>query len=214
MTNKLLALHNDLLYPAFAGAALFEFADNLARNGFAWSDLLWAASGSWFLFYFSAAFLTLKEARKEKFGLPSFVANWVEIGIILFVCVSVEPESSRSIHYDRVYWSWVLIPITGGTSNFCSDRPVRTLLSLGTIGIGLLSRYVWSWSDGAYEWELLFMYVLLALYLLAVFERCGLNVMFLDLDSAKWNRRMRQRFGFAFSPPYCGQHGARSPQDR
>jgi hypothetical protein len=203
MAGKLLVLHHELLYPAFAGAALFEFADNLARDGLTRSDFLWAASALWFLLYFSAAFLALAEAKKEKFGLPSFLANLAEIIIILYVCVSVEPDSShaREIHYDRVYWSWVFIAVSGGISNFCSDRPVRTLLSLGAIGIGLLSRFVWSWRGEAYGWELFFMYILLALYLIAVFGRCGLNVMYLDIKSADCNRRMRQRFGFAFSPP-------------
>ncbi len=205
MSDKLLVLHHELLYPAFAGAALFEFADNVARHGYSKPDLLWAATAVWFLFYFCIAFLALAEAnvagRERKFGVLSFAANLAEIIIILAVSVSLVPDANapRQIDYNFVYWGWVWLPITGGVSNFCSDRPVRTAISVCAIVIGLCWRYFAPVT--AYPGALVLMYLLMLVYIISVFGRCRLNALCLDIDSAYWNDAIRNKLGFAPSPP-------------
>lgn len=93
--NKLLALHRELLYPAFLGAVLFEFARKIAEmlpdsraafwqgifsNGFnlicIYSDqLIWFFTALWFLLYFSVAFLSLSGAERRQAELEAVAAQ-------------------------------------------------------------------------------------------------------------------------------------------
>src|SRR5271166_884651 len=91
--TRYLVLHHELLYPAFLGAVLFEFARKIIEDGFAEffskviygglsNELLWFLSALWFLLYFTVAFFALAETKTpDKFGICSFIANLLEIGV-------------------------------------------------------------------------------------------------------------------------------------
>jgi hypothetical protein len=177
--NKLLTLHHELLYPAFLGAALVEFAERVAKDGIDWSSVPWLVSALWFLLYFSVAFLALAEAdddtKRGAFRGGAFAANLAEIAVILLVSVFIEQvDTSTKVHvlrYWLIYLSWIAIPLTGSLSNNCSGRTVHIGLSYaaGTAGaVGLL--LLWAEASTIWYWAILtFMYVLLGIYYRAVF---------------------------------------------
>jgi hypothetical protein len=176
MRNRLLTLHHELLYPAFLGAALFEFTrrlvPGLVHDGFLWfeTNALWIATSLLFMLYFSVAFLALAEAvdaKSDKFGCVSFAANLAEISLILGISVLLidnnapqegESLAPKTLNYLFVYISWILIPLTGGISNGFSDRPVRWAVSIipGVIGlVGIVWGYQSGWDLGGRYWILL-----------------------------------------------------------
>jgi hypothetical protein len=188
--NKFLTLHHELLYPAFAGAALVEFAEKLVNEGitFEAAHLLWMASALWFLLYFSVAFLGLAEAdepeTRGEFGPRAFTANLAEIGVILWVSlriVSFDTANLPHLRYWLIYLSWILIVLTGGMSNYFSARAVRGALSIGAMVVGALGliALLVGWlrrgnpetalNSCYYLAALAIMYVLLGLYFRAVF---------------------------------------------
>jgi hypothetical protein len=187
--GRLLTLHHELLYPAFLGAALFEFARRLvpvsSQLGFSWlaSNFLWVATSLWFMLYFSVAFLALAEtsenSEKYQFGFWSFITNLLEISLILLVSVlliGAEPELGKSydqtLNYKVIFWGWLLIPITGGISNKLSGRHVRWWVTVPAIligSIGLLSGCLLDGEIGRLYWILLAgMYFLLFCYFRSV----------------------------------------------
>jgi hypothetical protein len=185
--NKLLTLHHELLYPAFLGAALVEFAERIAKEGIDCDSLPWLISALWFLLYFSVAFLGLAEAdedtKRDTFGKTAFWANLFEIGIILGVSVFIERiDSATKEHYLRywlIYGSWMAIPVTGGVSNYYSARPVRMALSAAAFLVGLVGLCVEAasakgyitWTAGYYWIALIVMYLLLLLYFETIFGK-------------------------------------------
>jgi uncharacterized membrane protein len=194
--EKLLALHQELLYPAFLGAVLFELARKIIPGlitldcHWFFANSRWLATALWFVLYFSVAFLALHTTAKttggpEKFGRASFFANLVEIAVILLVSVAIslveDPNSltpSRSTHdpelqYRGVFLAWMLIPITAAVSNHYSGRPIHCRISIvaGVIGgVGLLFLFV-GWKVRSEYWIVLaIMYSLLLAYYSIVFR--------------------------------------------
>jgi hypothetical protein len=151
MRNKLVILHHELLYPAFLGAVLFEFAKRPIVDWFAKLDVLWFLSAFWFVLYFSAAFLSLADAQENdanisniserKFGRVPFFANLLEIVVLLAVAVSnelIERPGFHDLNHLINYASWVLLPITAGISNHSSGRPVYLGLSVAAFLVGVI----------------------------------------------------------------------------
>jgi hypothetical protein len=209
--ERLLTLHHELLYPAFLGAALFEFAKQvfpdgtskfftteLFHDGITDAPVVWFLTALFFLLYFSVAFLALSDAEKKpnKFSGVSFVANLFEIGVILLVSISIatidtSSHNISSINYTFIYTAWMLMPICGGVSNLFSGRTVHTMLSIGALIMGILGlAFVKTWSLGYYV-LLLVMYFLLFVYyhnifatnLLRFFEKWDLGP---DSKFHKW----------------------------
>jgi hypothetical protein len=190
MPNKLLTMHRELLYPGVLGAALFEFGKTFAKTAVTEPEklsLLPVASSLWFLLYFSAAFLALVAAdtdlMRDRFGKVSFFANLAEIGIILLVSLCIEiPDAAGNprLNYWLIYLSWILIPLTGGLSNACSGRTIRTALSLAAIGIGCFGLSNAERGADHYGPALFFMYLLLIVYYRIAFARCPSNVFCMD----------------------------------
>src|SRR5580692_8086377 len=89
MGGKLHTLHRDLFYPAFLGAVLFEFSRSIISDWNAGIHWLWFFSALWFIAYFSAAFLSLDRADRKDFGVIPFFANFSEIGLILYISISI-----------------------------------------------------------------------------------------------------------------------------
>jgi hypothetical protein len=188
--HKLLALQHELLYPAFLGAALFEFAKKIIED-FPNINLLWLSSGSWFVLYFSVAFLSLAEAKPEKFGGKSFFANLLEIGVILKAVVSIsliapaaDHNSQHAVHcpqlnYTGIYLSWILIPITALASNFWSDRTVRTAISIAAVLLGIIGLCS---GQTSYPFLLFLMYLLLAVYYIIALVDPKINFLGLDYN--------------------------------
>jgi hypothetical protein len=194
MQNRLLILHHELLYPAFAGAALFEFAKKVAEVGIAQVESLWFFSALWFLLYFSVAFLALAAAQKredetgkQQFGIASFFANLVEIGVILYTTVGLEVTNTHTqaqeLNYTLVYVAWMAIPATAAISNFCSGRAVHTVLSVCAFAVGAVG-FFWV-KEAAYGYSVLLfiMYLLLLGYYCVVFSRCSVNLLNLDIPA-------------------------------
>ncbi len=200
--NRLLTLHHELLYPAFLGAALFEFArrfiPGVEHFDISWfqQNLLWIATSLWFVIYFSVAFLSLAKTAStpdlaSKFGLPSFFANLIEISLIVGIsgliieshglsdnaahglsdkaaAAAAEPK----LNYFFIFLGWILIPFTGGISNWFSGRHVRWLISFPAIAIGVVGMawgYANRWDiDCGYLLSLVFAYGLLFAYCVSV----------------------------------------------
>jgi hypothetical protein len=180
---RLLTLHHELLYPAFLGAALFEFAKKIAEEGpftllkkiwddFYGVDAIWFFSGLWFLIYFSAAFLAFTEPT-TKFGWRAFFANLIEIGFILYVTLAIARQDASGaiigIDYGLIYITWIAIPVTGGASNLWSDRHVHRVLSVAVIllgAFGLVTYKFGFWHGAGLHYVLqAVMYVLLLAYI-------------------------------------------------
>jgi hypothetical protein len=185
MSNKLVILHHELLYPAFLGAVLFEFSKKPIVDGFSKLGVLWFLTALWFVLYFSAAFLALAEAhktdegitdiKKRKFGRIPFFANLAEIAVLLAVAVSnelIESPGFHDLNHVIIYASWIALPLTAWVSNHFSGRPVYAGLSvaafaMGAIGFLLIcTGYSNQWS---YLVLLLVMYGLLLEYYRVVF---------------------------------------------
>jgi hypothetical protein len=180
---RLLTLHHELLYPAFLGAALFEFAKKIAEEGpftllaKLWDeprgvDSIWFISGLWFLIYFSAAFLAFTEPTK-KFGWGAFLANLVEIGFILYVTLAIARQDASGalvgIDYGLIYITWIAIPVTGGASNLWSGRRVHVGLSAAVILLGIFGLVTYEfgfWHGAGLHYILqVAMYLLLLAYI-------------------------------------------------
>jgi hypothetical protein len=190
--HKLFALHHELLYPAFLGAALFEFARRVIED-YAIINSVWFFSGLWFVLYFSIAFIALAETKPQSFGLISFFANLFEILVILNAIVSIslvaqDHAAAPELRYFGIYLSWILIPITAVVLNICARRPIHTALSLGAIVIALIG-LTWGQNIETYRVLLVLMYLLLFAYVLASF--LSFNLLGLDISS----ERLEARFG-------------------
>jgi hypothetical protein len=191
--HKLYALHHELLYPAFLGAALFEFARRLIEDGSA-INIVWFFSGLWFVVYFSVAFVALAETPPRSFGRIAFIVSFAEIAIILYAIVSISlvaasPDTSGHAHsstpqlnYFGIYLSWILIPITAVILNFCARRTIRTALGVAAIVLAAYGLAAGQ-SIKSYCWLLFLMYLLLFFYLLTVFG--SLNALWWDITFEK-----------------------------
>jgi hypothetical protein len=188
--HKLFALHHELLYPAFLGAALFEFARRVIED-YALINSAWFFSGLWFVLYFSVAFLALAATEPKSFGLVSFFANLFEISIILNAIVSISlvaqdhaPNGAAPVlKYFGIYLSWLLIPITAVVLNICARRTIHTALSLCAIVIALIGM-IWGQDIETYRVLLFVMYLLLVAYICATFR--SVNVFGMDISSENW----------------------------
>jgi hypothetical protein len=190
MRNRLVILHHELLYPAFLGAVLFEFAKRPIVDGFAKLNVLWFLSALWFVLYFSVAFLALSEAHEtdagrtdaegRTFGRIPFFANLGEIAVILAVAVSnelIETPGFHDLNHLIIYASWVLLPLTAGISNHFSGRSVYLGLSVAAFLVGVIGlMLVWTGysNNCSYLVLLLVMYWLLLQYYRAKFWNCTL----------------------------------------
>jgi hypothetical protein len=176
--EKFLVLHHELLYPAFLGAVLFEFAKKvfpgllpidfhwLASN-VAWFtlNLRWSLTALWFMLYFTVAFLALHDTQKcakskEHFGWIPFLANFAEIAVILLVFVAISPtpptpsaeehtSEPLKLKYEYIFFAWMLIPVTAAISNYSSRRIVHGTISL----LALLSGCIGLCLNGWIDWE-------------------------------------------------------------
>lgn len=191
--HKLFALHHELLYPAFLGAALFEFARRVIED-YAIINSVWFFSGLWFVLYFSIAFIALAETKPNSFGLIPFFANLFEILVILNAIVSISlvaqdhAQAAPELRYFGIYLSWILIPITAVVLNICARRTVHTALSLGAIVIALIGLR-WGQNIEIYRGLLFLMYLLLFAYVLSSF--LAFNLFGWDISSEK----LEARFG-------------------
>jgi hypothetical protein len=173
--EKLLVLHHELLYPAFLGAVLFEFARKaypgfllvdfpLITSNIAWFTLnfRWFATALWFMLYFTVAFLALHDTKecarfRDHFGWIPFLANFVEIAAILLVLVALSlPHSAElgkteplKLNYPYIFVVWMLIPVTAAISNYVSRRIVHGAISLAAFVLGLTGYCL----NGRVDWE-------------------------------------------------------------
>jgi hypothetical protein len=158
MHDKLLPLHQNLIYPAFLGAALVNFAQLLLGipiSRYLEIDWLWLALGLWFILYFGASFLVLLEAQKNHFRYLAFLANLAEVFVILFASIAItqaDPFSlngarpgypsatwpTSGIEFWKIFASWLAIPLTAGFANWFSQRPVKVVLSLFAMAIAVV----------------------------------------------------------------------------
>ena len=159
---------------------LFEFSNKIIEGGFIEffskvicgglnNELLWFLSALWFLLYFTVAFFALAETETpDKFKIGSFIANLLEIGVILFVALSIQLiqpyGSSGGLYYNGIYGSWIAITGTAALSNVLSARRVHWDLSIVASLIGIFALGVVGSRMGAYLVVLIAMYVLLGIY--------------------------------------------------
>jgi hypothetical protein len=184
--TKYLTLHQELLYPAFLGAVLFEFAKKIIEDGFfeffdkvihggLSNELLWFISALWFLLYFTVAFFALKDPEaRDKFGILAFGANLFEIGVILYVAGSIQlikPHGyTGGLNYNGIYWGWIWITITAAASNLFSKRRVHWRLGIIASLVGVFGLAVVGSRMNGYFGVLSAMYVLLGIYFCKVFR--------------------------------------------
>jgi hypothetical protein len=159
--NKLLTLHHELFYPAFLGAVLSEFIwrvySDIEHSSFELFPRF--ASALWFLFYFSAAFLSLVYAERQQeasgkleFGWLAFLAKFLEIGLIVLVSLALGVVEKVETHkfdnhlYEVIYFGWIAIPFTALVANLYSHRAIKTRLSVLAVVVGLVG-----WSLGRLE---------------------------------------------------------------
>ncbi len=183
--KKLLPLHQGLIYPAFLGAALVDFAKPFVAagwSGLATINIVWIFSGLWFALYFSVAYLIFFDTDENAFGVVSFIANFVEVTVILATSIAITSSEGglKSGDINVIYISWIIIPITGSLSNYFSGRTVRFILSLAALLIGVAGHCFFATSIEAYNIFLTTMYLLLFAYLFTIFPKCSLNVLRAD----------------------------------
>jgi hypothetical protein len=177
--NKLLKLHHELFYPAFLGAVIYDFARKVAEEWSSGFDYLQLFSVLFFIAYFSAAFLSLAEAEEDenaippfKFGFIAFIANFFEIGLILYISTLIASPKFDAARYDEVYFFWIAIPLTAFISNIYSGRRVRKLLSGTAFAVGLMGLIFAGQSYPRYIALLAVMSTLLLVYFIEVFTGC------------------------------------------
>jgi hypothetical protein len=161
MRTKLLLLHQNLIYPAFLGVLLVNFTQvllGIPASRLFEIDWLWLLLGAWFILYFCAAYLVLLEGRREDFGYWAFLANLVEVVVILFASMAIaqadpfglkgaKPGSTPGwptgdIEFWRIFASWLAIPITAAFANGFSERRIKTPLSVFVVVVAAIGLYL------------------------------------------------------------------------
>jgi hypothetical protein len=197
--EKLLALHHELLYPAFLGAALFEFARKIVHglvpldfpcfsSNLQWfsSNRLWLATALWFILYFSVAFLALAQTaetpeKAKLFGPWAFVANLAEISVILLVSVALAliensdkpsaPPSTAVHHIELNYPGIYLGWLLIPITGSASNWFSYRDVYVVISGIAIIVGLLGLFKVGIpYFILLIIAYILLALYLWSVFD--------------------------------------------
>ena len=178
MREKLLLLHQNLIYPAFLGVLLVNFAQiflDIPSTKYLMIDWLWLLLGAWFIFYFCAAYLVLLQARKEDFGWWAFCANLFEVIVILIAATTITKADpfglNNSIEFSTIFACWLAIPITAAISNGFSNRWIKTLLSLGVVIVAAVGLYKWHFGGPSRDFDqimTILMVVALILYFLAL----------------------------------------------
>jgi len=178
MREKLLLLHQNLIYPAFLGVLLVNFTQvllDIPLSKYLQIDWLWLLLGAWFMFYFCAAYIVLLQARKEDFGFWAFFANLAEVIVVLFAATTITKADpfnlNNTIEFWKIFACWLAIPITAAASNGFSERWIKTILSLAAVivaGLGLYWWYFYTLSRGFDVNITILMVIVLILYFLAL----------------------------------------------
>lgn len=144
--NRWLGLMQTLVKPAFLGAGLVLVTSQLAIDltVCAWSLYLWLKFlfGFWFLIYFSVAYLTLEEIKKndihrEKYGAPDFTFDLITSGMALgalYVLGFSYKEQSLVMRLDVAYLIVTAIPCLAVVSNHRLGRNIKWIPSIGAVG--------------------------------------------------------------------------------
>jgi hypothetical protein len=162
-----------------------RFSRTIAADWNTEINCLWFFSALWFIAYFSAAFLTFEET--EDFGVIAFIANLFEIGLILYISISIALiKQQELIKYRDVYFCWIAIPLTALVANLYSNRTVRTWLSVAAVTCGLFGLFCAQNSLYWYRALLCLMWFLLFCYFTIVFDKWPDQLNFLSrLDIKK-----------------------------
>jgi hypothetical protein len=197
MSEKLLELHQTLIYPAFLGTLLVNFTGDIIGLGlwtFITTKPLESILGLWFVSYFVIAHMLLIRANRRAFGWVSFLANLMEVIVILIAALAFtgkDHPDDKSIDFWQVAVCWLAIPVTAVLSNWYSDRNVKTMLSAVVFIAALIVTIYW-WShkpSPTAEWLFMgLMIVMLFLYLMTlVSNRPMLGDRVFENGSWKWS---------------------------